>query len=371
MARASAYPHLSAWLRSPPPAAAAGARVCVSYLHRPRVQTHGGGARASSAHRQRQRLSSHDKGCPHRGASAASSSASVRAEEVERGRELKVTRDEDDDGSLSLDGGCQLSNSQPTSDSEDDEDDESAGRLRKTALWERWWFEARNAPALELLARMPGANLNAKTKARYDYKGDTSTKATWIQGGHTAATLAAQRDDPQSIVMLADMGADLDARDDNDATALHHAAHADAARATEALLDAGADPNMQDSRDGSTAAILAAYGSRRKTLGVLIARHPAVDLTLRDAGHATVAGHAAQRGLHGHVLDILRLCGPGGAGRLARGQKSYLAGRRELNEQLQGLSAEMLVELAQSWRARPAPGDDKKTLIVKLLQQTP
>jgi hypothetical protein len=30
-----------------------------------------------------------------------------------------------------------------------------------------------------------------------------------------------------------------------------------------------------------------------------------------------------------------------------------------------------LAELVKSWRARPAAGDDKKALIVKLLQRTP
>ena len=41
--------------------------------------------------------------------------------------------------------------------------------------------------------------------------------------------------------------------------------------------------------------ILAAYGMRRVALNALIDRHPAVDLTLRDVGNATVAGHCAQR----------------------------------------------------------------------------
>lgn len=84
-----------------------------------------------------------------------------------------------------------------------------------------------------------------------------------------------------------------------------------------------------------------------------------------------MAGHAAQRRLDDELLRILKKCGPGGAGRLRRGEKVYLAKKRELTGQLTGLSAEMLADLADSWQARPAAGDDKNALIVKLLQQTP
>jgi hypothetical protein len=38
-------------------------------------------------------------------------------------------------------------------------------------------------------------------------------------------------------------------------------------------LVTGANPNLQDARDGSTAAILAAFGSKRDTLQFLLA-HP-------------------------------------------------------------------------------------------------
>ena len=121
----------------------------------------------------------------------------------------------------------------------------------------------------------------------------TRAKRLWIPGGETAAVPSrAARDDPESIAFLARAGADLDARDDNGAVAMHHAAFAGAPRAARsALIAAGADPDAQDRRDGSTPAILAAYGSRREVLNRLIDAHPAVDLTLRDVGGATVAGH--------------------------------------------------------------------------------
>jgi len=58
------------------------------------------------------------------------------------------------------------------------------------------------------------------TSSRIDPK---ATQA-WVPGGYTAVTLAAQRNDVESIAMIAKLGADLDARDDNGAAPLHHAA---------------------------------------------------------------------------------------------------------------------------------------------------
>ena len=84
-----------------------------------------------------------------------------------------------------------------------------------------------------------------------------------------------------------------------------------------------------------------------------------------------MAGHAAQRKLREELLEVLKRCGPGGAGGLRRGEKIYLSKKKELTGQLETLTEEMLLDLAKKWRARPAAGDDKKALIVKLLQQTP
>ena len=58
--------------------------------------------------------------------------------------------------------------------------------------------------------------------------------------GYTAVTLAAQRNDAESIALLASLGADLDARDDNGAAPLHHAAYENAVNAISALLGGGA-----------------------------------------------------------------------------------------------------------------------------------
>lgn len=243
--------------------------------------------------------------------------------------------------------------------------EDASSRAAKAALWETWWFEARNADALAVLAKMPDADVDARTKSRIDPK----AKQAWVPGGNTAVILAAQRDDPRSIIALRDLGADLNATDDNGATALHHAAFADAAGATRALLECGADGDARDSRDGSTPAILAAYGSRRNALAVLLSAN--VDLTLRDVGNATVAGHCAQRRLTGELTEILVACGPGGAGKLRRGEKTYLSKKKELAGQLEVLDSAQLREIARAWRARPAKEDDRKALIVKLLQATP
>ncbi len=238
---------------------------------------------------------------------------------------------------------------------------------QKRELWKTWWFEARNAGALDVLAKMPDAKIDAKTSSRIDPR----AKQAWVPGGYTAVTLAAQRNDAESIALLASLGADLDARDDNGAAPLHHAAYENAVNAIDALLDGGCDPNIKDDRDGSTAVILAAYGMRRAALNALIDRHPAVDLTLRDVGNATVAGHCAQRRLCEELTKILKLCGPGGASQLRRGQKDYLAKKKQLTGQLEVLTDEQLREVARSWRARAKDDEDKKAIIVKLLQAIP
>lgn len=243
--------------------------------------------------------------------------------------------------------------------------EDASSRAAKAALWETWWFEARNADALSVLAKMPDADVDAKTKSRIDPR----AKQMWVPGGNTAVILAAQRDDPASVFTLHELGADLDATDDNGATALHHAAFSDAAGAIRALLQCGADGDARDGRDGSTPAILAAYGSRRKALAALLDSN--VDLKIRDVGNATVAGHCAQRRLTAELTKILVACGPGGAGGLRRGEKTFLSKKKELTGQLETLDRAQLYEIARAWRARPAEGDDAKALIVKLLQTTP
>ena len=254
--------------------------------------------------------------------------------------------------------------------------DDEKKRQAKAALWENWWFEARNADALEVLAKMPDADLDAVTKSRIDPK----AKQMWQPGGHSAVTLAAKRNDAESIKMLHEIGADLNCVDTNGAGPIHHACFANAANAVEALLKCGADCNLQDERDLSTPLILAAYGMRRDALRVLLDWNEStsndsgsntVDLTLRDVGNATVAGHLAQRKLGEELVRVLINCGPGGAGKLLRGEKVYLQKKQELVGQLEVLSVEQLLAVAKAWRARPKEGEDKKALIVKLLQVTP
>lgn len=260
-------------------------------------------------------------------------------------------------------------------------DDDASMRAQKARLWETWWFEARNADALSVLAKLPDADINATTKQKIDPK----AKQMWQPGGYTAVTLAAQRDDGSSIKRLHELGADLDCRDTNGASPVHHAAFENSVNAMRALLERGADGNAQDERDGSTPAILAAYGMRKQVLAVLLDWNDSVapktgppgieprvlDLGLRDSGNATVAGHCAQRKLTSELVRILIQTGPGGAGRLLRGEKVYLAKKKELTGQLEVLSEAELFSVAKAWRARPSEGDAKKELILKLTQVTP
>ena len=53
------------------------------------------------------------------------------------------------------------------------------------------------------------------------------------------------------------------------------------------------------------------------------------------------------------------------------GQKDYLAKKKQLTGQLEVLTDEQLREVARSWRARAKDDDDKKAIIVKLLQAIP
>jgi hypothetical protein len=56
---------------------------------------------------------------------------------------------------------------------------------------------------------------------------------------------------------------------------------------------------------------------------------------------------------------------------MRRGQKDYLAKKAQLTGQFEVLTDDQLREVARSWRARLKGDDDRKAVIVKLLQTTP
>ena len=67
---------------------------------------------------------------------------------------------------------------------EADAGDDDATKQKKE-LWKTWWFEARNANALDVLSKMPDAKIDAKTSSKIDPK---ATQA-WVPGGYTACLL--------------------------------------------------------------------------------------------------------------------------------------------------------------------------------------
>ena len=83
---------------------------------------------------------------------------------------------------------------------------------------------------------------------------------------------------------LIDRGVDVDARDDNGGTALHHAAFAGNGHAVRRLLDAGAAPDVVDANG-------------RTPLGVarLAGHHPVVDLLDRGSTGSTTFGRVMWR----------------------------------------------------------------------------
>jgi ankyrin repeat protein len=128
--------------------------------------------------------------------------------------------------------------------------------------------------------------------------------------GHTPLMFAATADDADALVLLIELGADVDAvtplsADAGGECALHSAAASGNVRAILALLDAGADPNRQ-LRNKRTPLLLAVEAEAYDAVHALLTRshrHP-VDLALTtDAGKSAVYV-AADRGL-ARVVKLL------------------------------------------------------------------
>jgi hypothetical protein len=252
----------------------------------------------------------------------------------------------------------------------------SSSSVRRTVgndpnLWLEEWFECANPAAISVLASMPVARPNARRIGRVDPK----TKE-WIAGGATLGILASQRGDAAFIEELARVlgGKEhFEIEDDDGRRAVHHAAAFGRADVLRTLAQLGCDLNAQDDTEASTPLILAACFERKECVDVLL--DLGADFTVRDAGNATVGGHCAQRAprLNEQLFRVLKAAGPGGPGRLRRGEKTYLAKRQALKNELASLSCEQLVELSRQWRAniRDISPTDKTKLVEALLRQTP
>ena len=84
-------------------------------------------------------------------------------------------------------------------------------------------------------------------------------------GSDTLFSAAEQADGGTKIAAMLQRGDDLDARDDQGLTPLHHAAEADNADAVKQLLRAGADTSIKDNQ-GRTALEIAQQGNKSYAL---------------------------------------------------------------------------------------------------------
>ena len=157
--------------------------------------------------------------------------------------------------------------------------------------------------------------------------------------------------------------------DDDGRFAIHHAAAHGHANVVRALAEIGCDVNAKDECDGSTPLILAACFERTEVFDVLL--DLGADVTVRDFGNATCAGHLAQRAprMNAQLSRVLKIAGPGGCGRLKRGEKSYLTKRKSLKRELESLDVQSLVDVAVYWRAnvRNAGSPPEKAKLIDLL----
>ena len=234
------------------------------------------------------------------------------------------------------------------------------------ALWLKDWFACENPRAVRVLASMPVARCDARLLGGVDAGG------TWVSGGTTLGMRASARGDEAMVRELANVvgAAHLTTLDDDDGRfAMHHAAAHGHANVARALAEIGCDVNAVDECEGSTPLILAACFERAEVFDALL--DLGADVTVRDFGNATCAGHLAQRAprMNAQLARVLKIAGPGGCGRLKRGEKSYLTKRKSLKRELESLDVQSLVDVAVYWRAnvRSAGSPPEKAKLVDLL----
>ena len=184
------------------------------------------------------------------------------------------------------------------------------------------------------------------------------------------------------------------ARDENGSCCLHYAvygASAESMKCLEMVLlecerrGERLDMAVKDFVDGSTPLILSAFTNDtfviEKTLE-LTRLNGQQDKVLyeRDNGKATIAGHLAQRargneGMKNVLAKVIAYAGPGGCGKLKRGEKAYLMKKKELTGQLSELDCDDLVFIINYWRLgnllNASAMTEKKKLIEIILMATP
>ena len=245
-----------------------------------------------------------------------------------------------------------------------------------SSKWKNDYFECNNASALRVLLKMPNANALAR-RERHETssttrggKGGGGKRRTYLmeqmQKGNSATVgelffSAALEERKRKELLLA--------RDENGSCCLHYAvygASAESMKCLEMVLlecerrGERLDMAVKDFVDGSTPLILSAFTNDtfviEKTLELtrLNGQQDEV-LYERDNGKATIAGHLAQRargneGMKNVLAKVIAYAGPGGCGKLKRGEKAYLMKKKELTGQLSELDCDDLVFIINYWR---------------------
>lgn len=140
---------------------------------------------------------------------------------------------------------------------------------------------------------------------RYTYQFLRAPSATLLTS-HTelnqALIKAAKHDDPKAIRVLLERGADVDAKDSNDGTALHMAVSKGHVKTTKLLLSHAADINAKNEKDGATPLYLAACRGNDKTAKLLLSH--GADVNLKTDDGSTPLHSAARRG-NAEITDLL------------------------------------------------------------------
>ena len=269
----------------------------------------------------------------------------------------------------------------------------SSSIISKT--WKRDYFDCNNAAALRVLLKMPDAKaLSRRERHEVAMEGEGGC------GGRTYLMEQMQKGNVETVQTLMSVLDErtrkelLQARDDNGSCCLHYAvygASVESMACLEMLLleneqyGGVLDMAAKDFQDESTPLILSAFTNNtfviEKTLLLTGMNGQQEVLYERDKGNATIAGHLAQRargdkGMKNVLAKVIALAGPGGCGKLKRGEKTYLMKNKEFSGQLNELDCEQLVYIINYWRLgfgklNASAMTEKKKLIEIVLMATP
>ena len=268
----------------------------------------------------------------------------------------------------------------------------SSSSSSPSSSWKRDYFECNNAAALRVLLKMPGADALSR-RERHEISSGCG-KRTYLmeqmQKGNVETVAELLREGTLEERTRKEL---LRARDENGSCFLHYAVYGASVGSMECLelalqecKRAGEclDMTAKDFHDESTPLILSAFTNDtfviEKTLELTCENGQIEAIYERDKGYATIAGHLAQRargheGIKNVLAKVISLAGPGGAGKLKRGEKMYLMKKKEFTGQLNELDCDQLVYILNYWRLgkslNASAMTEKKKLIEIILMATP